>query len=78
MKVSEFWEGVDAVFGATLGRSYASDLYLTSLCGTCEEALDRGVAPQEVWEALVDEAGVDPSMKWIHRLDQKERRRSRS
>lgn len=78
MKVSEFWEGVDTVFGATLGRSYTLDLYLTSLHGTCEEALERGVGPQEVWDALVDETGVDPSLKWIYRLDQKERRRSRS
>ncbi|ENO19237.1 DUF3046 domain-containing protein [Schaalia cardiffensis] len=74
MKTSEFWDAVDSVFGPTLGRSYAADLYLPAISGTCLEALEAGLAPQRVWEALVDETGVGESCKWFHRLDAKAKR----
>lgn len=73
MKVSEFWEAVETVFGESLGRSYAADIYLTSLGATALEALERGSKPDDVWEALVEETGRSES-RWIHRLDTRERR----
>ena len=74
MKSSEFWEAVDSVFGPALGRSYAADLDLPALRGTCVEALDRGDSPQAVWSALVDEPGAGVAVPWYHRLDAKARR----
>lgn len=74
MKTSEFWEAVDSVFGPALGRSYASDLYLPRISGTCAQALDAGAPPQEVWEALVEETGIGESYTWFHRLDAKARK----
>ena len=62
MTLSEFWDAVDDVFGATLGRSLTADLYLPSLRGSCAEALDRGVSP---------------AVRWVHRLDAKEREKIR-
>ena len=43
MTLSEFWDAVDEVFGATLGRSLTADLYLPALRATCVEALVRWV-----------------------------------
>lgn len=77
MKFSEFFEAVDAVYGSALGRSYVADLYIPSIEGTCAQALERGIAPQKVWHALVEETGVDERAKWFHRLDAKGRRNLR-
>ena len=73
MKTSEFWSALDAVFGETLGRSLASDLYLPAFGGTAVEALNRGVAPIEVWMSFVDESGASEDARWIHRMDPQER-----
>ena len=74
MKHSEFYEAVEATFGSALGRSYVSDLYLSSLGATAREALAGGVDPDSVWEAMCGEAGRDDA-RWIHRVDPRERRR---
>lgn len=74
VKTSEFWNAVDAVFGQTLGRSLVADLYLPSIGGTAEEGIDRGVAPVDIWHALVDETQVGEEARWVHRMDAKERR----
>ena len=52
MTLSEFWDAVDEVFGATLGRSLTADLYLPALRATCVEALEQGISPDEVWGSL--------------------------
>ncbi|MDC4233051.1 DUF3046 domain-containing protein [Actinomyces sp. B33] len=73
MKLSEFWEAVDAVFGPVLGRSYVRDLYLPGLRSTAAEALAAGEAPDVVWGALVDETGAGQEARWVHRIDPRER-----
>lgn len=77
MTLSEFWDAVDNVYGATLGRSLTADLYLPSLRGTCVEALDRGVSPDMVWSELLRESDADEAVRWVHRLDAKEREKIR-
>ena len=77
MTLSEFWDAVDEVFGATLGRSLTADLYLPTLRATCVDALDRGVAPGVVWDELVRESGTDEAVRWVHRLDSKDREKLR-
>ncbi|MDO4258696.1 MAG: DUF732 domain-containing protein [Actinomycetaceae bacterium] len=77
MKRSEFWAAVDEVYGSALGRSYTSDLYLVTLGSTACDALDAGVDPNLIWDALVTETGMGEQARWIHRIDPKERARRR-
>lgn len=74
MKHSEFYEAVEATFGSALGRSYVSDLYLSSLGGTASDALAVGVNPDQVWVRLCEETGREDA-RWIHRIDPRERGR---
>lgn len=75
MKHSEFWRSLEIVFGPAHGRSLASDLVLSAIGGTCEQALAAGRAPQEVWRALCDEMRVADADRWVHRDDPGRRRR---
>lgn len=74
MKTSEFWFAVETVFGSVLGRSLTADLYLPQLGATADEALVAGVAPDDVWVALVEESGAPQEARWVHRMDLKQRR----
>jgi hypothetical protein len=52
MRRSEFLRAVDAEFGGR-ASSLVSDLVLNELSGrTAGEALDAGVPPRDIWEAL--------------------------
>lgn len=73
MKRSEFWESVEAVFGSVLGRSYVDDIHLPSLDATSASALEAGVDPQIVWNALVEEMGAGERARFIYRVDAKDR-----
>ena len=77
MTLSEFWDAVDEVFGATLGRSLPADLYLPALRATCVEALEQGISPDEVWGELVRESGSDEAVRWVHRMNSKDREKLR-
>ncbi len=67
MTESEFWNALEQVFGTALGHSLTSDLYLRKFGWTACEALANGVEPDDVWAALVEESGVDPHARWVHR-----------
>ncbi|MCD4556691.1 DUF3046 domain-containing protein [Schaalia sp. lx-100] len=75
MRLFEFWKAVDDVYGVTYGRSLVADLYLTSLKGTAQEAIDRGDDPDSVWAALISETEQDERARWVHRIDPKERKK---
>lgn len=75
MKHSEFWRAVETVYGSAYGRSLATNLVLPGLGRTCEDALDAGVAPREVWNALCDETDASETDRWVYREDPHERRR---
>ena len=77
MTLSEFWDAVDEVFGATLGRSLTADLYLPALRATCVEALEQGISPDEVWGELVRESGSDEAVRWVRRMNSKDREKLR-
>ncbi|WP_084100352.1 DUF3046 domain-containing protein [Demequina sp. NBRC 110051] len=52
MRLSEFWELADDVFGAASSRSLARDLALDRLeSRTVAEALEDGVPARDVWHA---------------------------
>ncbi|PKQ25691.1 MAG: DUF3046 domain-containing protein [Actinobacteria bacterium HGW-Actinobacteria-4] len=59
MRLSEFWELVDEVFGKEYSRSLARDLHLNALNSlTCLEALEAGTDPRDVWHALCDQMEI--------------------
>lgn len=74
VKQSEFWEAVDTVYGPSLGRSLAVDLYLPACSGTAQEAIERGADPHDVWAALIEETGQGEDARWVHRIDPRRRR----
>ena len=74
MWLSEFWDALDEVYGPSLGRSLAQDLYLPAPIGaTAAEALDRGDEPDDVWAAFVVETGREDA-RWVHRRAKKGRK----
>lgn len=78
MKLSEFWNALETVYGPALGRSLVVDLYLPVLGSTASEALAAGQDPDAVWAALVVETGKGDEARWVHRRDpKKDRRRTR-
>jgi hypothetical protein len=61
----EFWQLVDEVFGASYGRSLASDLVIDALEGcTPAQALEAGDEPRSVWHALCDAMDVPDARRW--------------
>lgn len=64
MRLSEFRQAVVEAFGEAYAPTLCKQLALTGLDSlTCNEALERGVAPRDVWHALCDQMGVDPSIR---------------
>jgi hypothetical protein len=63
------------VFGPVYAKSLASDLVMGALGGhTAVEALDAGVPPRDVWEALCTAMDVPEAQRWAHRLPQRKNR----
>lgn len=77
MKLSEFWDALEAVYGPALGRSLVVDLHLPEVGATAREALDAGVDPDTVWVALVEETGKGEEARWAHRRPRAGRERRR-
>ncbi|MDN3311829.1 DUF3046 domain-containing protein [Microbacterium oryzae] len=63
MRRSEFLRAVDEEFGGR-ASSLVSDLVLTGIGRTAQEALDEGVPPQEIWLALCADTDVPPSRRY--------------
>jgi hypothetical protein len=58
MRLSEFWELADSVFGSAYSRTLARELSLTARDMTPVQALDAGVPPRDVWHAWCDEMQI--------------------
>ncbi len=53
VRLTDFWERMDAVFGPEYSKSWARDFSLSALGGrTVMEAIDAGVDTREIWEAV--------------------------
>lgn len=81
MRHSEFWFSMEAALGAEYARSLAADLVIAALGGrTALAALEDGVEPREVWEAVCDALDLDERTRWTHRAEPRRagHRRSRS
>jgi hypothetical protein len=65
---SEFWESMDHAFGAAYAKSLAADLVMGALGSrSAAEALDAGLPPRQVWDALCDAMEVSDSVRWHYR-----------
>lgn len=54
MRLTDFWERLERVFGSTYAASVANDQVLSQLGGrTITEALDAGEPAAVVWRAVV-------------------------
>lgn len=58
MRHRAFRQTVAEEFGDAHSGVLIRDYWLAALGGTAEEALERGVAPREVWQALCVEFDV--------------------
>ena len=59
MRLTDFWERMEATFGRTYARSVAADRVWTSLGGrTIDGALAAGESAKDVWAAVCQEAEV--------------------
>ncbi|MDR2114592.1 MAG: DUF3046 domain-containing protein [Bifidobacteriaceae bacterium] len=68
MRHSEFWESMEQAFGPVYAKSLASDLVLSTLGSrSAVEALDAGLPPRQVWEALCDAMELPEALRWRHR-----------
>ncbi|MDO8307275.1 MAG: DUF3046 domain-containing protein [Actinomycetota bacterium] len=52
MRLTDFWERMDAVFGPAYARSWAHDVVLPTLGRTAEEAIGDGVETKVIWRAV--------------------------
>ena len=53
VRLTDFWERMDAVFGPEYARSWARDFSLSALHGrTVMQAIDAGIDTREIWDAV--------------------------
>lgn len=64
MKLSEFRRACAEEFGADYAGVLIRDHWLAALGGTPAEALERGVAAREVWDALCTDLQVPPERRY--------------
>lgn len=67
MRTSDFWRLMDDEFGAGYSRTLARDLVVDGLGDrTAAEALDAGLDPKSVWEAVCRVQDI-PRERWLGR-----------
>ena len=63
MRLTDFWERLESVLGATYARSWSADVVVPDLGCTVDEALERGVPTIEVWRAVCALIEVPASLR---------------
>lgn len=59
MRLTDFWERMDAVLGSEYARSWAGDVVLGPLGSrTVMQAIDAGVDTSVIWRAVCEVADV--------------------
>lgn len=58
MRMSEFHRACAAEFGTEYSGVVIRDHWITSLDGTAQDALSRGVATRDIWQALCEDLDV--------------------
>ena len=53
VRLTDFWDRMDQVFGPSYARSWAHDHVITALGGlTVDEAIEHGIDTVEIWRAV--------------------------
>ncbi len=52
VRLTDFWERMDEVFGPAYSRSWAHDMVLPALGLTATQAIDAGIDTRVVWRAV--------------------------
>ena len=52
VRLADFWERMDQVFGPAYARSWAHDVVLPPLGLTVEQAISAGVDTKDIWRAV--------------------------
>ena len=52
MRLTDFWERMDEVFGPSYARSWAHDMVLPALGLTVDDAISAGVDTKDIWRAV--------------------------
>jgi DUF3046 family protein len=55
VRLTDFWQRMEARFGVTYAHSVAADYRLPLLGATVDEALAKGVETRQVWRAVCAE-----------------------
>jgi hypothetical protein len=64
MRLTEFWNRMNAHFGAAYADSFARDHVMTELGGrTVRQALDAGWEAKDVWRAVCAAVGIPASAR---------------
>ncbi|MGO1230881.1 DUF3046 domain-containing protein [Glutamicibacter arilaitensis] len=65
MKNSDFWSSMENEFGSRYSHVLADSMSLTELDSlTAAEALNKGVKPKMIWEAICRAQDV-PAERWL-------------
>jgi hypothetical protein len=52
MRLTDFWERMDEVLGASYARSWAADVVLPPLGLTVDQAVTTGIDTVDIWRAV--------------------------
>lgn len=52
VRLTDFWDRMDQVFGPAYARSWAHDVVLPPLGVTVVQAIDQGVDTKDIWRAV--------------------------
>jgi Protein of unknown function (DUF3046) len=64
MRLTDFWERMELVFGRAYARSWAADQHLAALQGrTVDQALADGEDTRRVWRAVCAHAPVPAQLR---------------
>ena len=63
MRLTDFWDRMDEVFGPAYARSWAHDVVLPEFGGTVEEAIANGQPAKDVWRAVCRQADVPAGLR---------------
>jgi hypothetical protein len=63
VRITEFWERMEASFGGAYAHSVAADYRLPALRATVDDALERGVEAKLIWQAVCEEFDVPSELR---------------
>ncbi len=52
VRLTDFWERMDEVFGPAYSRSWAHDMVLPQLGLTADQAIAAGIDTKDIWRAV--------------------------